>query len=55
MDQNSKFVFALIIFAIITGWIYILFVPSHNTKNNLELNSNYYPGITEESINKSNK
>ncbi len=48
MDQNSKFVFALIIFAIITGWIYILFVPSYNTKNNLELNSNYYPGITQE-------
>lgn len=49
-SQNSKFVFALILFAIIAGWIYMLFVPSHNVKNNLELNSNYYPGITEDSI-----
>ncbi|MBN2406519.1 MAG: hypothetical protein JXJ19_02370 [Elusimicrobia bacterium] len=50
MGSNSKFVFALIIFALIVGWIYMLFVPSHTIRNNLELNANYYPAITEESV-----
>lgn len=48
MDTTSKFVFALIIFALVVGWIYMIFVPSHTIKNNLELNANYYPAITPE-------
>ena len=50
MGQSSKFIFALIIFAVVAGYIYMLFVPSHNIKNNLELNANYFPGITEEAV-----
>lgn len=50
MNSDSKFIFALMIFAVVAGWIYIFFVPSHNIENNLELNANYYPGITAELI-----
>ena len=50
MNSDSKFIFALIIFAVVAGWIYMLFVPSHNIETNLELNTNYYPGITVESV-----
>jgi hypothetical protein len=52
MNSNSKFIFALIIFALVVGWIYMIFVPSYRIERNLELNSNYYPGITEESVKK---
>jgi len=48
MGSNSKFVFALIILALLAGWIYILFFPSHTIENNLKLNSNYFPGITKQ-------
>jgi hypothetical protein len=45
-SQNSKFVFALIIIAVVIGWVYMIFNPSHTIENNLELNSSYYPAIT---------
>lgn len=47
-DATSKFIFALIIVAVLTGWVYTLFEPTHTVKNNLELNANYYPGISPE-------
>ena len=49
-STTSKFVFALLIFAVVVGWIYILFNPSYTIQNNLELNANYYPAITEEAL-----
>jgi len=49
MNTSSKFIFALIIIAVVIGWIYMLFNPSHTIENNLEMNANYYPQITEKS------
>ncbi|MGM0441423.1 MAG: hypothetical protein ACQEQC_03275 [Elusimicrobiota bacterium] len=49
-DATSKFIFALIIGAVLIGWIYTLFVPAHTLENNLELNANYYPGIRPETV-----
>ncbi len=48
--QVSKSIFLLIIAAIIAGWIYMKLNPSHNIEQNLELNINYFPHITEERI-----
>ncbi len=49
-DSTSKFIFALIIGAVLVGWIYTLFNPDHTIENNLELNANYYPGIRPDTI-----
>jgi len=46
---SSKSIFGLIIFALIVGWIYLIFNPSYTIENNMELNANYYPSITGES------
>ena len=47
---TSKFIFGLILFALLVGWIYIGFNPSFTAENNMELNANYYPSITDENI-----
>ncbi|NLB35156.1 MAG: hypothetical protein GX817_04995 [Elusimicrobia bacterium] len=45
---NSKSMFALVAFAILVGWIYLILNPSYTVENNMELNANYFPSITDE-------
>lgn len=48
---SSKSIFGLIIFALVVGWIYLIFNSTYTVENNMELNANYYPAITEENLN----
>ena len=46
----SRSVFLLVLAALIVGWIYMAFNPSHSVEENLMMNINYFPSVTEKSI-----